>query len=64
MRIGDQSHENTHIAECSLIKVGRTLVVGEVSLYSEGVIDLVAHVVGTYSIPPYTSERSENIKNN
>jgi len=52
------------IAECSLIKVGRTLVVGEVSLYSEGVSDLVAHVVGTYSIPPYTSERSENIKNN
>ena len=50
------------IAECSLIKVGRTLVVGEVSLYSEGVSDLVAHAVGTYSIPPYTSERSENIK--
>jgi len=23
---------------------------------------LVAHAVGTYSIPPYTSERSENIK--
>ncbi|MDW5285967.1 PaaI family thioesterase, partial [Alteromonas macleodii] len=43
------------IAECSLIKVGRTLVVGEVSLYSEGVSDLVAHAVGTYSIPPYTS---------
>jgi acyl-coenzyme A thioesterase PaaI-like protein len=41
------------IAECSLIKVGRTLVVGEVSLYSEGVSDLVAHAVGTYSIPPY-----------
>ena len=36
-------------------KVGRTLVVGEVSLYSEGVSDLVAHAVGTCSIPPYTS---------
>lgn len=40
------------IAECRLIKVGRTLIVGEVSLYSEGDSDLVAHVVGTYAIPP------------
>ena len=40
------------IAKCTLLKVGRTLIVGEVSLYSEGSSDLVAHVVGTYSIPP------------
>lgn len=40
------------IGECRLIKVGRTLAVGEVSLYSEGVAEPVAHVVGTYSIPP------------
>ena len=40
------------IAECTLLKVGRTLIVGEVSLYSEGSNDLVAHVVGTYSVPP------------
>ena len=40
------------IAECILMKVGRTLVVGEVSLYSEGSDEAVAHVVGTYSIPP------------
>jgi len=40
------------IAECTLMKVGRTLVVGEVSLYSEGSDEAVAHVVGTYSIPP------------
>ncbi len=40
------------IADCTLIKVGRTLIVGEVSLYSEGSSDLVAHVVGTYSVPP------------
>lgn len=40
------------IAECTLLKVGRTLIVGEVSLYSEGTSDLVAHVVGTYSVPP------------
>jgi acyl-coenzyme A thioesterase PaaI-like protein len=32
--------------------VGRTLVVGEVALYSEGSDDPVAHVVGTYAIPP------------
>ncbi|QOD12155.1 PaaI family thioesterase [Psychrobacter sp. 28M-43] len=40
------------IAECTLMKVGRTLIVGEVSLYSEGCDDIVAHVVGTYSVPP------------
>ncbi len=39
------------IAECTLLKVGLTLIVGEVSLYSEGSKDLVAHVVGTYSVP-------------
>jgi acyl-coenzyme A thioesterase PaaI-like protein len=37
---------------CKLIKVGRSLAVGEVALYSEGVEDMVAHAVGTYSIPP------------
>ena len=46
------SAEARIIAECKLIKVGRTLIVGEVSLYSEGSSELVAHVVGTYSIPP------------
>lgn len=40
------------MADCTLIKVGRTLIVGEVSLYSEGSSDVVAHVVGTYSVPP------------
>ncbi|WP_372843918.1 PaaI family thioesterase [Psychrobacter sp.] len=40
------------MADCTLLKVGRTLIVGEVSLYSEGSSDLVAHVVGTYSVPP------------
>ncbi|MGB1906480.1 MAG: PaaI family thioesterase, partial [Spongiibacter sp.] len=40
------------LAECRLIKLGKTLAVGEVSLYSEGNPDPVAHVVGTYSIPP------------
>ncbi|MNJ00157.1 hypothetical protein D3C73_1594200 [compost metagenome] len=38
--------------ECRLMKVGKTLAIGEVSLYSEGLAEPVAHVVGTYSIPP------------
>ena len=40
------------IGECRLMKVGRSLAVGEVSLYSEGSAEPVAHVVGTYAIPP------------
>jgi uncharacterized protein (TIGR00369 family) len=40
------------VGVCKLIKVGRTLAVGEVSLYSRGNTDMVAHAVGTYSIPP------------
>lgn len=40
------------IGQCRLMKVGKRLVVGEVYLYSEGHEDAVAHVVGTYSIPP------------
>lgn len=39
------------IGECSLLKVGKSLIVGEVSLFSEGDSKAVAHVVGTYSIP-------------
>ncbi len=39
------------VGVCRLMKVGRTLAVGEVHLYSEGVADPVAHVVGTYAIP-------------
>ena len=39
------------IGVCKLMKVGKTLAVGEVSLYSEGSDDVVAHVVGTYAIP-------------
>ena len=40
------------MAHCKLIKLGRSLAVGEVSLYSEGKPDMVAHVTGTYAIPP------------
>ena len=36
---------------CKLMKVGKTLAIGEVTLYSEGSAEAVAHVVGTYAIP-------------
>jgi len=39
------------IGKCTLLKVGRSLIVGEVSLFSEGDDKPVAHVVGTYSVP-------------
>jgi acyl-coenzyme A thioesterase PaaI-like protein len=40
------------VGECRLLKLGRTLAVGEVALYSEGEPEMVAHAVGTYAIPP------------
>lgn len=46
------SAEARIIGECELIKVGRSLATGEVSLYSEGSDQVVAHAVGTYAIPP------------
>ena len=39
------------IGICNLMKMGRSLAVGEVFLYSEGNEEPVAHAVGTYSIP-------------
>jgi acyl-coenzyme A thioesterase PaaI-like protein len=39
------------IGICKLLKLGKTLAVGEVLLYSDGISDPVAHAVGTYSIP-------------
>lgn len=44
--------DKTIVGVCRLMKVGRSLAVGEVWLHSEGVAEPVAHVVGTYSIPP------------
>lgn len=40
------------IGVCRLIKTGRVLVVGDVTVYSEGMDEPVAHAVGTYSVPP------------
>jgi uncharacterized protein (TIGR00369 family) len=39
------------IADARLMKVGKRLAVGEVTIYSEGVPEPVAHVTSTYSIP-------------
>lgn len=39
------------IGICKLLKLGKTLAVGEISIYSEGSNDIVAHAVGTYAIP-------------
>lgn len=44
------------IGESRLLKLGKSLAVGEVSLFSEGSEEPVAHVVGTYSIPPSARE--------
>ena len=43
------------LAVCTLMKVGRTLAIGEVALFSEGSEDMVAHAVGTYAIPRATA---------
>ncbi len=46
------------VADCRLLKLGKRLAYGEVSLYSEGDEENgpVAHVTATYSIPPERGE--------
>lgn len=39
------------VADARLMKVGKRLAVGEVTIYSEGMAEPVAHVTSTYSIP-------------
>ena len=39
------------IADCRLLKVGKRLAVGEVTIRSDGMDEPVAHVTSTYSIP-------------
>jgi uncharacterized protein (TIGR00369 family) len=39
------------IAECRLLKLGKRLAVGEVTIFSEGSADVACHATGTYSIP-------------
>ena len=40
------------VAECRLLKLGKRLAVGDVTIYSEGDDEPVAQATGTYSIPP------------
>ncbi len=40
------------IAEGRLLKMGRRLAIGEVSVFSSGTNQPVAHITATYSIPP------------
>jgi len=40
------------IAEARLLKLGKRLATGEVSICSQGETEPVAHVTSTYSIPP------------
>lgn len=40
------------LAEGRSLKLGKRLAVMDVTLHSEGEVDPVAHVTGTYSIPP------------
>jgi uncharacterized protein (TIGR00369 family) len=39
------------IAECRLLKLGKRLAMGEVTVRSDGMDEPVAHVTSTYSIP-------------
>jgi len=43
------------IAEAEMLKLGKRLAVGQVTIYSEGSEDPVAHATVTYSIPPAAS---------
>jgi uncharacterized protein (TIGR00369 family) len=40
------------IAEARVLKLGKRLAYGDILLYAEGDEEPVAHVTGTYSIPP------------
>jgi uncharacterized protein (TIGR00369 family) len=40
------------VAEARLLKLGKRLAVGEVTIRSDGEAEPVAHVTSTYSIPP------------
>jgi uncharacterized protein (TIGR00369 family) len=42
------------VADCRLLKVGKRLAVGEVTILSDGIEEPVAHVTSTYSIPRST----------
>ncbi len=41
------------VAEARILKLGKRLAYGEILLWSDGEHEPVAHVTGTYSIPPH-----------
>jgi acyl-coenzyme A thioesterase PaaI-like protein len=41
-----------------MLKLGKRLAVMEVTIYSKGEAEPVAHVTGTYSIPPRDEDRA------
>jgi uncharacterized protein (TIGR00369 family) len=40
------------VAECDLLKLGKRLAVGQVTIWADGDEEPVAHATSTYSIPP------------
>jgi uncharacterized protein (TIGR00369 family) len=46
------------IADGRMLKLGKRLAVMEVTIYSKGEAEPVAHVTGTYSIPPRDEDRA------
>ena len=47
------------IAEAEMLKLGKRLAVGQVTIYSDGSKDPVAHATVTYSIPPEATRPSK-----
>lgn len=45
------------VAQCRILKLGKRLAMGEVTMYSEGDLEPVAHATVTYSIPPEESRQ-------
>jgi uncharacterized protein (TIGR00369 family) len=45
------------IAEARMLKLGRTLAVGDVAIRADGAREMCAHAVVTYSIPPKRAAR-------
>src|SRR3569832_1115425 len=41
------------VGECKLLKVGKSLVIGEQTNKTDGTTEPVAHAAGTYLIPPW-----------
>lgn len=55
------SPQKSIVGVSKLLKLGKTLAVGEIALYSEGSQELVAHAVGTYAIPKPTGRGGASV---